>query len=83
MEAYITYLESVPFSPGLPSRSLAPLLDGSNRVLTLRELLSNRLEYLVWAVPGEEGDEIREEMKKLREMANGWLSMLYETFSSR
>ncbi|KAL8837570.1 MAG: hypothetical protein Q9176_005626 [Flavoplaca citrina] len=53
IDAYIAYLEPVPFSSGPPGRGLAPLLDGSDHVFTLREILSNRLEYLAWAVPGE------------------------------
>ena len=79
MDAYTAYLESVLFSPGPPCRGLSPLLDGSDQVFTFRELLCKRLEYLAWAVPGEEGDEMREEVKKLRKMISG----LVETFSSR
>ncbi|KAL9023522.1 MAG: hypothetical protein Q9180_008200 [Flavoplaca navasiana] len=74
MDAYIASLEPKPFPPGAPSRDITPLLDGFKRVFTLREVISDRLEYLAWAVPGEEGDEMREEVKKLREMVDRWLS---------
>ncbi len=78
IEAYINTLRPALFPPPSTNRDFIPLFRSSNQVQALRDLLTICLEYLTWAVPGVEGDGMREEVGKLHEMVKGWLFGMVE-----
>lgn len=73
MDAYIASLEPDMHSTTTWMRTRAPLVDARTKLQSLGEILGNRLELLAWVAPGEEGDGLREEVRRLYGTVGGWV----------